>query len=122
MNLLNARTFAQVNGIASVALAIVGFVLPNVFGLFTMEIGHTVVHILIAAISLYFGYGNVSEEAVKNFAKVFGITYLALAVVGFVSGTVFGLVPATFLNLEMLENVLHLALGSWATYVGFKND
>lgn len=115
MELFSAKGFAQVNGILTLLLGVLGFVYPNL-GLFTLATNHTYLHLLIAVVSLYFGFGNASADATMMFAKIFGVVYLLLGVLGFLN---LGIL-ATF-GLSLWLNVVHILLGAWGAYAGFMN-
>lgn len=74
---------------------------------------HNVLHVVLAAVALYVGFGPVGAAMTTNYARYFGIVYLALGVLGF-------FVPALGpLHLELGENVIHLLIGGWGAYAGF---
>lgn len=121
------RVYWKISGVALAAVAALGILLNAVGlgdllgGFLTFDWTHNVVHVLLAAIALTLGFGSASAAVQKSVAKVFGVVYLALAIVGFLSGSIFGLGTLLGLNLEIGENLVHLALGAWGAYVGFSD-
>lgn len=108
------------------AVAALGFVL-NLLGagaflphFLEFDLAHNVVHLLLAGIAAYLGFGAPGSLA-KTMAKVVGVVYLALAAVGFLSANVFGIGSLLGLHLELGENLIHLVLGGWAAYAGFSD-
>lgn len=92
-----------------------GALIPNFL---EFDVAHNLVHLLLAAAGLYLGFAADGAVA-KSAAKVVGVVYLALAAVGFLSATVFGIGSLLGLHLELGENLIHLVLGAWAAYAGF---
>lgn len=132
----NAKTYAQITGIALAAVAVLGIVLSlmgtdGMYGLFCSEpsattckgeaaetsfLGfdwtHNIVHVVLAAIALYVGFAAPANY-VGTYAKVFGIVYLALGVAGFF------VADLGILHLELGENLVHLVIGLWGVVAGF---
>ena len=77
-----------------------------------------VAHAVLAAVSLVMAF--VPDRFAMPGARVAGISYLGLAALGFVSGSLFGLGTRVGLRLELAENGVHLALGAWGTLVGYQ--
>ncbi|HLE97918.1 MAG TPA: hypothetical protein VI997_11150 [Candidatus Thermoplasmatota archaeon] len=109
------------------AVAALGFLL-NIIGqadllgrdFLSFDFTHNFVHTLLAALAFFLGYGDdVGEAVARTGAKIVGVIYLVLAIVGFLDGALFGLGPFLNLHLEIGENLIHLALGGWGAFVGF---
>ncbi len=122
--IMNVRVFWQVTGIAVAAVALLGIIL-NVVGqgdllgsFLTFDWTHNIVHVALAGIALWLGYGNVAMNLSKTLAIVFGVVYLALGVVGFIDGEIFGIGEAIGLELELGENLVHLLIGAWGLVAG----
>lgn len=121
------RVYWEVTAPVLGAVAIGGFLLnllgqEDLFGrdFLSFDPTHNLVHVLLAALAAYFGYGgDVREGAARNAARIVGPLYLALAVAGFVDGALFGVGPLLNTHLELGENLIHVALGAWGTFVGF---
>ena len=134
--IMNAKTYAQITGIALAATAVLGIILSamgegGMYGLFCSEptattcegtasensfLGfdwtHNILHVVLAAVALMVGYSAYSRMAV-TYAKVFGIVYALLGVLGFFMTS---LGP---LHLELGENLIHLVIGAWGIVAGF---
>lgn len=97
------KRIAMVFGIVFILVALLGFMAtgmsnmetdpalaPTIFGMFPVNVLHNVVH-------LVFGIWGVlaarSHAAASTFAKVGGAIYIVLAVLGYVSPTLFGFAP-----------------------------
>jgi len=103
-------------------VALLGFVLGPASllgGFLTFDTTHNVVHLALAAVAAILGFLVESGATQKVAARVFGVVYLGLAVAGFLSADVFGVGSLVGLHLEVGENLVHLALGAGALYVGF---
>lgn len=121
----NARLYWRISAPVVGLVAVLGF-LMNVLslggllpGFLEFDFAHNVVHLLIAGAGLYLGYSAIDYAVAKGAAALFGVVYLALALVGFISGSVFGIGNLLGLHLELGENLIHVALGAWAAYAGF---
>jgi hypothetical protein len=126
----------RISGIALAAIAILGIAINLVGGnyayvpdvdvmenILVFDWAHNVVHVLLAAIALAFGFtGLRTSDASKPTAGVIGVVYLALGVAGFFTGFTELLDDLVGLGLETGENILHLVLGAWGAYVGFLSD
>ena len=88
--------------------------------LLVFDTTHNVLHAALALVAIVFATGLVPPRATRVAAGWVGVFYLALAVLGFLSGRLFGLGPLVGLHLELGENALHLLLGAWGAYVGFR--
>lgn len=117
-----AKKYVLVLGIVFVALGVLGFIGPlvsndNLFGIFAVSTSHNLVYLVdgILAFAAVAGGGDYP----KLYAKVFGVIYGLVAILGFMvgDGDVLG-----FFNVNQADNVLHLAIAASALYVGFAND
>lgn len=121
------RVYWKISGVALGATAALGILLNatglgDLLGAFlTFDWTHNVVHVLLAAIGLTLGFGSAPSAVAKNAAKVFGVVYLLLALMGFVTANLFGVGDLLGLHLEVGENLVHLVLGGWGAYVGFSD-
>ena len=113
------RLYAQVTGVALLILGILGLVLGGgrPFGL-NIELAEDLFHIVAAAVALYAGFGaRVSIMPARAYARIFGMIYLVLGILGFVSSELFGILGDPGYNA--LDNIVHLALGAIGLFVGF---
>jgi len=114
---------AQVFGIVFILVAILGFVAsggsmdadpataPRLLGLFAVNVLHNVVHLLFGVWGLLAAR---SFSGAKTYGMVGGIAYIALAALGYVSPTTFGLIPIGGNDIW-----LHALLGVVLAAVGF---
>jgi hypothetical protein len=101
-------------------IAVVGFVIhgthsepaTNLFGLFPVNGLHNFVHLLIGVAGV--AAAMLGAKACRAYARVVGVVYSAVGVLGFFSPTTFGLMP-----IGGPDIALHLAAGAIALYLGF---
>jgi Domain of unknown function (DUF4383) len=119
-----ARTVAAVLGVTFVLIGVVGF-LPDplvqpdaadgatgaLFGLLPINPLHNLVHLTIGAALLY---SSMATASAITAARIVGVVYLALGVLGFVSPRGLGLLP-----LGGADIVLHLGTGLALLAIGF---
>jgi uncharacterized membrane protein len=99
-----------------ILLGIIGLFAGNrVLGL-NSDILEDIIHILAGAVALYAGFGTRDPGPAIQYARIFGVIYLILGVLGFILPTLFGLLPS---RLLVLDNIVHLLLGLIGVYVGF---
>lgn len=114
---------AQIFGAVFILVAIIGFVTsgssmdasmetaPRIFGLFPVNLLHNVVHLLFGIWGLA---ASRSFAASRSYARIGGVAYLLLAVLGVVAPEGFGLVP-----LGSHDVWLHALLGIALAAAGF---
>ena len=114
---MNARTYGQVIGVVLLALGVGGLLLGDqLFGLLNIEIVEDVVHLAVGAVLAYVGFGMRDNATGKMIAMVIGVTLLLVGVLGFVTPSLFGLLPKV--GYSMVDNVVHLVLGALGIDVG----
>ena len=112
---MSAKTAAIVIGLIFVAVGILGFVDNPIVGtsedaIFHADQTHNIVHIVSGALFLLIAMAAPASSA--GFMKLFGLVYLAIGIVGFVSvgtdgmGKILG-----FLHVNGADNFLHIGLG-----------
>lgn len=115
-----AKTLCKILGVVLVLVGIAGFVKHDLLGLHLTPI-HNIVHLLTAAIALYFGFLG-SDAAARTFCQVFGAIYLLLGIGGFIRPEVIANViqshAATGSENLMRDNIVHLLLGAVFLIVG----
>ena len=111
------QKLARVFGYVFVAVGVLGFV-PGVttadgqlLGIFQVDTMHNIVHLLTGVLALAAAMGT--GAYVNLYFKVFGVVYALVTVLGFLSGSVLGMVT------NGADNVLHLVIAAIALYVGF---
>jgi hypothetical protein len=121
-----ARTVALVLGAVYVVVGIVGFIPGlvtgspppgmesadgNLLGIFPVNAIHNVVHLAIGAALLY---GATATTAAIAVARIVGVVYVVVGLMGFVAPDTFGLMP-----IGGADIVLHLATGAVLLAIGF---
>lgn len=107
-----ARTVCKILGVVLLLVGVLGFthVLDPVGA--HLNPAHNAVHLISAAIALYFGFAGTAAAA-RGFCLVFGVVYLALGAVGWFMGTgpehMFHL--GTLLTLGKMDHIIHILLG-----------
>jgi hypothetical protein len=104
-------TFSIILGAILLLVGVVGFFDELIFGLFSVNALHNLVHILSGAVPLWAGLWGGTKIS-RLWLKIFGIIYLLTAILGFL-----GL--GTFLAVNTADNWLHVVLGVVIAGVGF---
>ena len=105
------KLYARMTGLILLLTGVMGFMTDDLLGLIQFDSVHNMIHLLIAAVALYVGFGTDDTWLPHLFAEVTGFVYVLLGLAGFMSPVLFGLLGP--LHLEPLENLLHLMLGLW---------
>jgi len=114
---VNVRTYGQIIGVALLALGVVGLLLgDSLLGLLNIEIVEDIIHLSLGAVLAYIGFGMRDNATGKMIAMVIGVSLLLVGVLGFVTPSLFGLLPKVGYNI--VDNVVHLVLGALGVYVG----
>lgn len=111
-----SKTYAQVAGIALLALGVLGLVGFGIPGFLSIdEPAEVAFHFITGAAAAFVGFnkGTYGNTAV-TYAKYFGILYLALGVVGFIIPDILGL-----FHFDLSCNLVHLVLGLWGVWTGY---
>ncbi len=112
---MTAKTAALLIGIIFIATGLLGFIENPIVGasenaIFHADTVHNMVHIISGV--LFVLVAMAAPGSAAGFMVLFGIVYLAIGIIGFVSfggegmGKVFG-----FLHVNGADNYLHIALG-----------
>lgn len=114
---MNARTYGQIIGVALLALGVGGLLLGDqLLGLLNIEIVEDIIHLTLGAVLAYIGFAMRDNATAKMIAMVIGVSLLLVGVLGFVTPSLFGLLPKV--GYSIVDNVLHLVLGALGVYVG----
>lgn len=118
---MSAKTYSQWGGIILLVLGILGFVVsgPKIFGLNSDPL-EDVIHVVVGALLAYAGFRGTAAQA-SMWSKVFGVVFLVVGVVGFLSTNLLGLLPG---GVGAFDNIVHLiygAIGAWAGW-GYKGS
>lgn len=108
-----AKSIVMVVSVILVLVGLLGFVNNPVIGLFPVNALHNVVHLVSGILGIVFAMKG--EGSAKGFAKIFGIVYLLVAILGFIAPTFM----EDLLMVEMYDNILHLVLGVVFLWAGF---
>lgn len=108
---MNLQRFAKVVGIIFLLLGIIGFFIHDLFGLMHFDLVHNIFHLAVGILGIM---ASRSTSASHLFAKVFGIVFLILGLIGVFVPEWFG-----HMMLETTENIMHLIVGAIASYLGF---
>lgn len=115
-----AKTLCKIFGVVLVLVGIAGFLKNDLLGMHLTTI-HNIVHLLTAALALYFGFYG-SDGAARTFCQVFGAIYLLLGIGGFVRPDVVANVIQSHTPTEhgdlMPDNIVHVAVGAIFLIVG----
>lgn len=112
-----ATKVVKILGWVFILIGILGFV-PGItsdgllLGIFEVDAIHNIVHLLSGILAVLFA--KKGEAGAKTFAKVFGIVYGLVAILGFFQDDVLGLIP-----VNGADNILHVILAVVFLYVGF---
>lgn len=116
---MNPTQFLQYAGIILVVLAVLGFLSPNVLGVnTTFTPAENWAHLVLGLVALAVVYW--SSENAPWLTKLYGIVALLVGVVGFF---VVSSPQPNFLGANLdnpIDNVLHLVVGAWGLWAGFK--
>jgi len=119
-----AKTICKILGVVFLLVGIAGFLNHRLLGMHLSNI-HNVIHLVSAALALYFGFAA-TPDAARTFSLVFGIVYLGLGILGFIAP---GVVSSLLMGTDMPrgggmtsgmgagtglapDNVVHLLLGA----------
>jgi hypothetical protein len=123
MEVQMVKRVAMLFGVVFIVVGVLGFTVPGgmqmgdaanapkLLGLFPVNLLHNLVHILFGVWGLAAAR---SFSGAVAYCKLGGMIYLALAVIGLVAPTTFGLIP-----IGGNDVFLHTALGVLLVWVGF---
>ncbi|KKU47634.1 hypothetical protein A3D60_00065 [Candidatus Uhrbacteria bacterium RIFCSPHIGHO2_02_FULL_47_29] len=101
-------------GVVLIAIGFAGVFKNPVFGLFAVNKIHNFIHLAVGLLAIAFVVHGVSSA--KNFSKIFGAVFGALAIMGFLipDKMLFGIIESSLAN-----DSLHAFLGIIFLIVGF---
>lgn len=115
-----AKTLCKIFGVVLALVGIAGFLKPDLMGAHLTPV-HNIVHLLTAAIALYFGFIG-SDAAARAFCQIFGVIYLALGVVGYIKPNVVASIIQAHNVMEgqslAPDNIVHIVVGAVFLIVG----
>src|ERR1700730_1137389 len=104
------KGFMRIVGIILIVVGIVGFITP-LTGILDLTPTHNLIH-LVTGILAYAVSGNFKGSVTA--AKIFGVIYLLVGIVGLFTNDLFGLIM-----LMPLDTVIHFLIGFVSLYLGF---
>lgn len=108
-----AKAYAGIVGAVLLLVGIVGFLTPDLMGLHFNTI-HNVIHVASGVLGLAAATMGGGAKS-RLFAQVFGVVYTIVAVAGFAGiGMIVGM-----LDLNMMYNIIHVAVGVLGLVAGF---
>ncbi len=104
------RQYAKVVGVVVILIGVVGLLFGNedLFGQLNIDIVEDFIHLVTGGLMAFVGFRSADESAVRSVVGGLGVVYLAVGVIGFFVPELFGLLPHGY---DLLDNVIHLALG-----------
>lgn len=110
-----AKKAVLIFGVIMTLIGVIGFFNDPVIGLFEVDTFHNLIHLLTGIIAI--GVAIKGEVAAQSFAKIFGILYLLLGVIGlFWPNDLFlGLI-----EINLADDILHIVLGVSLLFIGYK--
>lgn len=108
------KTIVTILGIVFVVIGVLGFFNDPLLGIFDVDGTHNVIHLLSGVLAL--GAVGMGMDATRTYAKVFGVVYGLVAVLGFLmpGDMILGLFAS-----NIADDVLHVVLAVVFLYVGF---
>jgi hypothetical protein len=113
-----AKTIVLVLGVVFVLVGILGFFNDPVLGIFEVDAVHNIVHLASGLLALF--AVSMGESGAKTFAKIFGLVYALVAILGLVMGgneKLLGL-----MEINSADNWLHVALALVFLFAGFSKS
>jgi hypothetical protein len=110
-----AKTYATAVGATLLLVGIAGFFMKDLAGMVQFVPAHNIFHIATGVLGLYSAIRG--KKLPIAFSRVFGITYTAVAILGFAH-----LAQLAPLQLNATYNVVHLVVGLFGLAVGFKSS
>ena len=109
-----AKIYAGVVGAVLLLVGICGFLTNSMMGL-EFHMAHNIIHLATGIIGLWAAMASGGRNA-GMFAKVFGVVYTLVAVMGFAGISDLGSIK---LGLNTMYNVIHLVVGLLGMAAGF---
>ena len=112
------RTYAQYMGLAILGIGVVGLLAGEqpLLQLVNIDAVEDLVHLLTGGAMAYVGYASRDIELVKKVVGSVGLAYLVVGLLGFITPTLFFLLPHGY---SLFDNLLHLAIGGMGIYLAW---
>ncbi len=108
-----AKRVVMILGWVFVIIGLLGFVSNPILGIFPVNGLHNIIHLLSGVLALV--AASKGEEASVMFAKIFGVVYAVVTLLGFFAGAFL----ISLINGGAADNILYLVLAVVLLYVGF---
>jgi uncharacterized membrane protein len=99
--------FARSTGWVFLLLGVTGLFTHDLWGLIQFDRVHTVLHFIFGFIGIAVGHSKYT----KPYAYIMGILLVILGISGFLFTQIMNI------HLEIVENLIHLILGTWGVYI-----
>ncbi len=113
-----AKKLVTVLGWIFIVIGVLGFI-PGItsdgmlIGVFEVDAVHNIVHLITGILAVWLA--RKGEDSARSYAKVFGVIYAVVTLWGLlISDSVLG-----FINVNGLDNILHLVVAVLFLWVGF---
>ncbi len=112
------RQYAQVVGIVLLLIGVGGLVLGDqvLAGALNIDILEDIVHLVTGALLAYVGFAQRDNRVTRNVVGGLGIVFALVGVLGFITPTLFGLIPHGY---TVVDNLIHVALGALSIVVAW---
>lgn len=104
------KTTISIASVVLLLVGVLGFFSDPLFGIFAVDPLHNIVHLLTGVLGLL----AISMDWEQMFVKVFGVVYAVIALLGFFTGGVLGMIM-----VNTADNILHLVIALVFLYLGF---
>ena len=119
-----AKTYAALVGVVLVLAGLLGFISNPIVGepannpLLVTGTVHNIVHLATGLLALYIAFGLEGANRANGLIG-FGVLYLAILVLTFISPNLFGILGNSQYNVNTADHVLHAALAVLSLGVGY---
>lgn len=113
---MSAKAYALWGGIILLVLGVVGLFAGNTLVGLNSETLEDIIHVVAGVILVWAGYRGGAAQA-SLWAKVFGVIFLVVGVVGYFSASIFGLFSQ---GMGTLDNIVHLVYGVLGVWAGWR--
>ena len=115
---LMVRTYAQYMGLAIFGIGVVGLLAGEqpLLQLVNIDAVEDLIHLLTGGAMAYVGYASRDIELVNRVVGGVGVAYLVVGLLGFITPTLFLLLPHGY---SLFDNLLHLAIGGIGIYLAW---
>lgn len=104
------RAYAQIVGVVLLLVGVAGLLLGDqrLAGVLNIDLLEDIVHLVTGGILAYVGFGTRDASLQRTVVGGLGVVYILVGVLGFITPTLFGLLPSGY---SIVDNLFHLALG-----------